>query len=224
MNSKRINLRANSFLDDVALFLPGGAPAVVRTVLSVGVFFLMAKMGGAERVRKPKVANAIPAAVPAPASSVDRVSVHQAVQERVASELCVTGSCEWETLSDGVRLSFSAAELFQSGSADLTPAAMLQLPAVAKWLVSPAGARAARVEIESHTDDLPVVKNRKLYPTNWELSGARSFAVVRLLEQAGVAPGRMSGAGYGSSRPKASNGSEQGRRVNRRLIIQIHVT
>jgi len=75
--------------------------------------------------------------------------------------------------------------------------------------------------VEGHTDDVgvgPVLKSR--FPTNWELSTARSSAVVRFLqEEGGIEPERLSAMGFSYYKPLASNDTEEGRSQNRRIEI-----
>ncbi len=72
------------------------------------------------------------------------------------------------------------------------------------------------VVIEGHTDDIPISRT---YASNWELSFARALTVLEFLEGKGVDPMRMSAAGYGKYRPKASNATAAGRAENRRVEI-----
>lgn len=46
-------------------------------------------------------------------------------------------------------------------------------------------------------------------------------AVVRLLAMNGVDPRRMAAVGYGEYQPAYSNRTEQGRRLNRRIVIVV---
>ena len=59
------------------------------------------------------------------------------------------------------------------------------------------------------------------FPSNWQLSSARAASVVTLFANQGVAPARMSVAGFGEYRPAASNDSVDGRNQNRRVLIVI---
>ena len=59
------------------------------------------------------------------------------------------------------------------------------------------------------------------FNSNWGLSAARALAVLAFLEQRDVPGGRLTAYGMGSSRPIASNATEDGRRVNRRVEITI---
>lgn len=56
---------------------------------------------------------------------------------------------------------------------------------------------------------------------NQQLSERRAGAVEGYLERDGVAPQRISAAGYGMSHPIASNATEAGRRLNRRVDITL---
>jgi chemotaxis protein MotB len=79
------------------------------------------------------------------------------------------------------------------------------------------------VRIEGHTDNRPIRTSR--FRSNWELSTARATAVlVWMLAGEGIAPERMSAAGYGEFHPIASNDTEPGRQQNRRvdLVVSVH--
>jgi chemotaxis protein MotB len=108
--------------------------------------------------------------------------------------------------------------LFASGSAALsTPArdAIDQLASVLRELPN-------ELRVEGHTDDLPIAS--ALYPSNWELSGARAASVIRLLEGRGVDPRRMAAIGFGEKRPIADNTTPAGRATNRRVMLVILAT
>jgi len=108
--------------------------------------------------------------------------------------------------------------LFDSGEATLKPAGIAVLGKIGSVLAK-AGDR--RVEVQGHTDNVPIAGAlAKRFPTNWELSAARATNVVRFLqEEAKIDPTRLSAAGYAEFRPKASNDTDGGRRQNRRIEI-----
>lgn len=72
-----------------------------------------------------------------------------------------------------------------------------------------------QLSVEGHTDDKPV--QNPLFPSNWELSGARSAAVLRYFLERKLDPASMHVAGYADMRPVADNGSPEGRSRNRRV-------
>ncbi len=75
------------------------------------------------------------------------------------------------------------------------------------------------VHVEGFTDNVPI--RTEAFPSNWELSAARSAAIVGLLAESGVAPERMAAVGYGEFQPVAGNDTEAGRSQNRRVVLVI---
>lgn len=71
------------------------------------------------------------------------------------------------------------------------------------------------VEIAGHTDSVGDERS------NLSLSEARAAAVLRYLVDHGVAAGRLSSKGYGKSRPVATNDTDEGRQLNRRVEFVI---
>ena len=104
--------------------------------------------------------------------------------------------------------------LFQSGSATIGGEGRQTLTQVAAVL---AGIPDRTFQVEGHTDDRPIATTR--FPSNWELSAGRALSVVHLLQEQGVQPGNISGAGYGEFQPVADNENPDGRRLNRRIEI-----
>jgi outer membrane protein OmpA-like peptidoglycan-associated protein len=72
-----------------------------------------------------------------------------------------------------------------------------------------------KVEISGHTDNIGSET------TNQKLSEDRANSVVSYLSKKGVTSSRLAGKGYGSSKPVASNNSEDGRQQNRRTEFEI---
>jgi chemotaxis protein MotB len=76
------------------------------------------------------------------------------------------------------------------------------------------------VRLEGHTDSKPIHNSR--FRSNWELSVARSIAMLELLRQKfGIAPERLSVAGYAENAPVDTNDTEEGRARNRRVDLVI---
>ncbi|MCR9142978.1 MAG: OmpA family protein [bacterium] len=76
-----------------------------------------------------------------------------------------------------------------------------------------------KYQVEGHTDDWPIQTVR--YRNNWELAAARAITVVRTMIDTGLAPERVSAAGYGDTRPVGDNETQDGRAQNRRIEIVI---
>ncbi|APC15307.1 flagellar motor protein MotD [Pseudomonas frederiksbergensis] len=75
------------------------------------------------------------------------------------------------------------------------------------------------IHVEGFTDDQPI--RTAQYPTNWELSSARSASIVRMLAMQGVNPGRLASVGYGEFQPVANNATVEGRARNRRVVLVV---
>lgn len=107
-------------------------------------------------------------------------------------------------------------QLFDSGSAELSPDASVVLDKIAT-IIDRSG---QNVRIEGHTDNIPVRSGR--YSSNWDLSTARATRVLLYLQEAGGVPAnRLSAAGYGEHRPIADNSTPEGRAKNRRVEFVI---
>lgn len=108
--------------------------------------------------------------------------------------------------------------LFPSGQATLTPAGQAVIDRVGEALRQ---VDRRPILIEGHTDDVPI--GRVLaprFPSNWELSAARASEVVkRLIDHADLAAERLRAVGRADTEPVASNDTEDGRRLNRRIEI-----
>jgi chemotaxis protein MotB len=116
----------------------------------------------------------------------------------------------------GIRIIAYPTQLwFESGSARLLPAGHAFLEALA----GPLKRLTNRIEVQGHTDSVPI--NTVVYPSNWELSAGRAGSVIRYLEQLGLPPERMQAAGYADTMPVASNDTRQGRARNRRVEILV---
>jgi chemotaxis protein MotB len=107
--------------------------------------------------------------------------------------------------------------LFDSGSADIKKNGKAVLDRVAEILGTITD---KQIRIEGHTDNVPIGPVLAIkFPTNWELSTARSTTVVRYLQEKGVDPRFLSATGYSEYRPVESNESDEGKAKNRRIEI-----
>ena len=104
------------------------------------------------------------------------------------------------------------ANLFKPGQADLQLAGRPVLDGVIAVIRKYPD---YKIHIQGHTDDDPISTER--FPTNWELSAARATAVLRYFFDKGVEPEKMTATGYADTFPLASNDTDQGRTINRRV-------
>ncbi len=114
----------------------------------------------------------------------------------------------------GLVISLNNSILFDSGRADIKPVNQDVLVKIGNSI----GTLDNYIRVEGHTDTNPI--NTAVYPSNWELSGARSARVVRLFaDRCNIKPDKMVAVGYGEFRPVASNDTPEGMAKNRRVDV-----
>ena len=125
-----------------------------------------------------------------------------------------------EQIKDRLRVEMVDELLFDSGEATLKPGGIEVLKKVGAALKK---VNDRPIEVQGHTDNVQIGGAlARRFPTNWELSSARSINVARFLhEQAGLDPTRLSAAAHSEFRPRASNDTDEGRRKNRRIEIHL---
>ncbi len=117
-----------------------------------------------------------------------------------------------------VQLDLNGSILFDSGSAQLKDDARFFLQKIAGILTK---YKYNIIEIEGHTDNVPI--NTSKYENNRELSAERARSVYEfIISQEHFIDENLKIAGYGESRPIASNATAEGRARNRRVCIKIY--
>ncbi len=114
--------------------------------------------------------------------------------------------------ASGLRIRLPSDLLFETGRSALSPSAKARLSKVASALREHP---ASRVSVQGFTDSTGGLT------INMLLSEARAAAVRNYLMEQGIAPTRISSAGYGAQRPIASNDTSQGRQSNRRVELEL---
>ena len=101
---------------------------------------------------------------------------------------------------------------FKAGSAELVPSSLKTLNMAIEGLKRNTK---AKVEIEGHTS------SEGSDELNQNLSEERAASVRAYMIKKGISPDRVTAVGYGSSKPKADNATEAGRKANRRIEIRV---
>lgn len=114
----------------------------------------------------------------------------------------------------GIELTFESAIVFDTGTAKLLPESVAVLSQIAPIVA--ALPKRYYLVVEGHADSRPVSSG--VYPSNWELSSARAGAVVRTLQNAGIAPERMRAIGYADTKPIDGDRESV---MNRRVVLKI---
>ncbi len=170
------------------------------------------------------VAVRAPASLPVAAVQVDRL----AGLEKEFEEKKIQGieKLEREEGSSALRVTLSSDQLFMIGSAKLDEKSQPVLKEIVELLKT--APEKTVIEVEGHTDDSPVVHQRRIYGSNWELSAARAASLVHVFEEQGFTKGMMKVIGYGDSRPLLPNRSVNGEAIlsnlvkNRRIVLRIY--
>ena len=116
----------------------------------------------------------------------------------------------------GMIISLRESSFFPSGDETVLPAARQTLELIAGSLRSLPNP----IRLEGHTDAVPIHNAR--FRSNWELSAARSIALMELFTtDMAMSRSRLSIAGFADTAPVAANDTPQGRAQNRRVDIVV---
>lgn len=111
-------------------------------------------------------------------------------------------------------LELPSAVLFDSGKAELSEDGKKTLEEVAKVLDD---IKKREFQVAGHTDNVPIKSSK--FASNWELSTARAVTVVKFLQDHKLNPKNLSAAGYSEYQPEATNATDKGKALNRRIEI-----
>jgi chemotaxis protein MotB len=121
-------------------------------------------------------------------------------------------------------IELSSLSFYKNRSADFDEKMLPVLEEIAKNLKS-IEFMDYNIIIEGHTSDVPITT--ALYPSNWELSTARSARMARFFIEQGIEPKRLKAVGYADTKPKVANLDLHGnaiienRKLNERVMIRI---
>ncbi len=152
---------------------------------------------------------------PVPEQEQDLLSSLKVLTKQLAPEIA-TGKISLSMQARGLVISFRQAALFPSGQTEIAPSSYDSVGKVAEAILRIPN----QVRLEGHTDSVPIHNAR--FRSNWDLSAARSIALLELLvSRFRVPDARLSIGGYADNDPAADNSTEEGRARNRRVDIVI---
>jgi chemotaxis protein MotB len=126
------------------------------------------------------------------------------------------GRLQIELVPRGLVISLKEGAFFSPGHADVNEeryGSVAKLARVIQRLPNP-------VRLEGHTDSQPISNSR--FRSNWELSAARSIAVLELLrDRYRIEQSRMAIVGYADTLAMDTNTTDAGRARNRRVDITV---
>jgi chemotaxis protein MotB len=146
-------------------------------------------------------------------SSERRLKAFRDLNERFRA-LVDTGKLQVMFRNGQMVLKLPAEVLFASGQAKLSKAGETALSDVVNILLE---FKDRRFMVAGHTDDRKI--RTKRFKNNWELSAARALSVVEFMIESGFAAKNVGAGGYGEFDPVATNDTEEGRQLNRRIEI-----
>ena len=139
--------------------------------------------------------------------------------EQALEDLGISSSVEIEFDEQFVMLNLSGAILFAPGDVEVMEEAKPILQKVALMLKQ---YDKNIIEVEGHTDNVPVSKNNK-YENNDVISMYRALSVADIIrENTDLNPAYIKSAGRGEYVPIADNTTTEGRARNRRVVIKIY--
>jgi chemotaxis protein MotB len=212
-SSQTDKAKAQQISDSVKKALDkGGVPAIVHEILGGTVDekgkgnAMMKGPGGSKPVAvQPAQAAAVAELVP----SLDYLT--KSLQSEIKD-----GKIDVHLEARGLVVSLRQATFFPSGQAAVDPATLESIDKIAATISKLPNP----VRLEGHTDSIPI--HTAQFRSNWELSAARSIAMLELFStHYNIPRSRLAIAGYADTAPKDSNDTEEGRAHNRRVDIVI---
>lgn len=202
-------------------------------------FVLLVALGGSQKTKEasdallaikggfgilPANVGAISLTPRAAKGKVNRQTLEQ-IARSVAERMQVLGrerDIKIEFEKGGLKIVLPSQILFATASADLSPEAVPILTSVGEVLREVLGeSRAAVVEVRGHTDSRPLTSSQK-FDDNFDLSFGRAKSVMTQVKRlSGIPDENFEVIGLGPSQPKATNDTDEGRAVNRRVEIFI---
>jgi chemotaxis protein MotB len=138
----------------------------------------------------------------------------QSDYQRMLEELRAEGSGAFVINQSTGGIVLSNDIFFSPGKAELKPESLASLDALIAKLEEPRF-QGARFEVAGHTDEDPITHSG--WKDNYQLSAERARAVLLHFVKRGVDPKRAYLSGYGPTRPRSQEKSE-----NRRVEIVLH--
>jgi len=140
---------------------------------------------------------------------------YESLQKKLEKEI-QQGQIQITEMKNRLTMTMVDKILFPSGSAEISADGKKVLDKVVSILKD---VKDKRIQVEGHTDNVPIRQQKNRFPTNWELSTTRATEVVRYLQEDGIDPRLLSATGYSEYQPVAPNDSDESRAKNRRIEI-----
>lgn len=140
----------------------------------------------------------------------DAIELAQSLHDQIAA-----GEVEVETRGRQIIIRIREKGSFKSASAELNEDYYDVLSEIKEVLRVKPG----KIQVEGHTDNIPIRSSR--FRSNWELSSSRAVSVAHELMGDEINPRRFSVSGFSDTVPLVDNNSSENRARNRRVEIVI---
>jgi chemotaxis protein MotB len=191
----------------------GQFSAAISTVLGRGKHEAKKAPVSKEPTPEKENPNLPPPPPPPPAHPPDLAQSLDTLQKGLEADL-KTGKLQLRLDARGLIISLREKAFFASGDSSVAQDSLPMLAKIAAVVQSLPNS----VRLEGHTDARPIHTSR--FQSNWELSAARSIAMLELLRDRFQIPqSRMAVAGYAENSPVDTNDTEEGRAHNRRVDL-----
>lgn len=145
------------------------------------------------------------------ATREDAYELAEALSEQIAA-----GQVELETRGRLIIIRIREKGSFISGSAEMAP----EYKDVMREVKSVLALKKGKIEVQGHTDNIPIRTSR--FRSNWELSSSRAVSVAHeLMLGEDISSRRFQISGYADTQPLVPNNSAENRARNRRVEILV---
>jgi chemotaxis protein MotB len=163
-----------------------------------------------DRIVQPMKGILAPTSAPTPLKDI-QAELEKALAPEIKSRVVAI-----KPKKEGLVVSLREMGFYESGSSTMRASSVEAVDRLAKVVIP----RTENLRIEGHTDNIPIHNSH--FPSNWELSTARSTELVRMfIVRYHVEPNRLSAAGFAEFHPVDDNDTAEGRARNRRIDIVI---
>jgi len=182
------------------------------------IFFALSRVPG--KKKETPIHQGVSPAISAPASHFKQDSSLETIQKDIraaVTEMSLDDQVMIQSKDREIVITIKENVTFHSGEADILKGSKPLLDTIAEMIKR---YTSYLVEIDGHTDDLPI--NTRRFPSNWELSVARATSVLKyLINSHGLDPSRFTIKGNAEQRPLSPNFTPEQRAQNRRVEIKL---